>query len=72
MERLDFEQSMKKSVSRRIWGYNMICCSRASNLGYVMYRMGLLAVLRARYKKGKLFIVVFAKTCIDVNCVRDY
>lgn len=27
---------------------------RATDLGYVMYRMGLLAVLRARYKHGKM------------------
>lgn len=29
---------------------------RASNLGYIMYRMGLLAVLRSRYKQGKSFL----------------
>lgn len=29
------------------------CLCRATDLGYVMYRMGLLAVLRARYKHGE-------------------
>lgn len=34
--------------------------TKASNLGYVMYRMGLLAVLRARYKKATIGIMITA------------
>ncbi|XP_018318405.1 phosphoacetylglucosamine mutase isoform X2 [Agrilus planipennis] len=33
---------------------------KASNLGYVMYRMGLLSVLRARYKKGIIGVMITA------------
>lgn len=34
--------------------------TRATNLGYVMYRMGLLAVLRARYKKATIGVMITA------------
>ncbi|KAK9869805.1 hypothetical protein WA026_003537 [Henosepilachna vigintioctopunctata] len=34
--------------------------AKASTLGYVMYRMGLLAVLRARYKKGCVGVMITA------------
>ncbi|KAL3282356.1 hypothetical protein HHI36_005543 [Cryptolaemus montrouzieri] len=34
--------------------------AKASTLGYVMYRMGLLAVLRARYKKGCIGVMITA------------
>ncbi|KAK5644601.1 hypothetical protein RI129_005901 [Pyrocoelia pectoralis] len=34
--------------------------TKASNLGYIMYRMGLLAVLRSRYKQGVIGIMITA------------
>ncbi|KAJ3643989.1 hypothetical protein Zmor_026667 [Zophobas morio] len=34
--------------------------TKATNLGYVMYRMGLLAVLRARYKRGVIGVMITA------------
>lgn len=45
---------------------NAVCvCCRATDLGYVMYRMGLLAVLRARYKKGET--IIFLMICLYNN-----
>ncbi|XP_044266690.1 phosphoacetylglucosamine mutase [Tribolium madens] len=34
--------------------------TKATNLGYVMYRMGLLAVLRARYKRATIGVMITA------------
>ncbi|EFA09778.2 phosphoacetylglucosamine mutase [Tribolium castaneum] len=34
--------------------------AKANNLGYVMYRMGLLAVLRARYKRATIGVMITA------------
>ncbi|KAK4875333.1 hypothetical protein RN001_011755 [Aquatica leii] len=34
--------------------------TKASNLGYIMYRMGLLAVLRSRYKQGIIGVMITA------------
>ncbi|KAF2898324.1 hypothetical protein ILUMI_07849 [Ignelater luminosus] len=34
--------------------------TKASNLGYIMYRMGLLAVLRSRYKQGVIGVMITA------------